>query len=94
MLITPDVAEYLALKAIEWVVCDTYRTNEFLQITGLLVQDFKKAAVSTEGIIAILEFALSSDRTTQSLAEFLSCTPEDIQKIYASFPETQSPHWT
>lgn len=89
-----DQAQEYALRAVEWAIIDDERQALFFGATGLNPEDLREAALTSDGLIAVMDFALSQDFLVLSLAEYLEIKPEEVVQVHASLPGNELPHWT
>lgn len=82
-LMTPDLAETLALQGLAFIASDTQRLSRFLSLTGIDPGELK-AWDGNRGLQgAILEYLLGDESLLLVFASEAGCDPQSIMPAHA-----------
>lgn len=89
---TPDAAEILALKALEWIAQEPDMLGIFAGSTGA---DPRQAQLDDPLFLAaVLDFLLMDDAWITGFCAVTGHPPADIARARAALPGGEAPHWT
>ena len=91
---TPRQAEYIALRAIEWLVTQDEILPVFMGATGCQEADFRTQIADSDFQGSVLDFILMDDAWVQSFCAAMDVGPHDVYPARHSLPGAQTPHWT
>lgn len=75
---TPESAELLAIRALQYLAGDTEQLARFLALTGMAPEDLRDAADSSAFLSGVLDFFMGEEATLLSFATSARCDPADI----------------
>lgn len=76
--ITAEIAEELAVRALQYVAGDQELLGRFMALTGIMPDDLRKIADSAEFRAGLLEFIISDEPTLLAFAASIGEKPQII----------------
>lgn len=75
---TPESAEMLAIRALQYLAGDSEQLARFLALTGIALEDLRDAADSHSFLSGVLDYLMGEEATLLSFATSAQCDPADI----------------
>ncbi|SHJ71515.1 Protein of unknown function [Shimia gijangensis] len=94
MVMTKDVAETLALKALAWLVTNDELLPVFLGSTGASVGDLKTQAATSDFQVSVLEFLTMDDAWVMAFCDSVSQAYEAPMEAAQVLAGQSRRHWT
>ena len=85
-----EVAEFVAIQALNFIAGDSDRLGLFLAETGIGPQNLRAAAADPRFLASVLDFVLRDDATVKAFAKASELHPTNIA---AAREVLGDPHW-
>lgn len=94
MAIEREMAETLALGALEWLVGNEELLPVFLGSSGAGLDDLKAGASDPDFLTSVLDFLLMDDAWVTAFCDAKALPYDQLVQIRAALPGGQAMHWT
>lgn len=92
--IPQDAAETIALQALAHIAADEDRIAAFLALTGLSVDELRKAAGDAHVLGGVLDFLLGDEASLLAFCETHDMAPDMPGRARRALPGGEEVHWT
>ena len=89
MKLAQDYAEFIAVKAVEYMAQNVETLGGFLAHAGVGPQDLKTAISSPEFLAGVLDYMMMDEPTLLDFAKTMDLKPQDIVKARLCFPGSE-----
>lgn len=93
-MVSQDIAETVALKALAWLVTQEDVCSVFLGATGASVDDLRERASDSEFLGSVLEFVTMDDAWVMAFCDGAELPYEVPMQAAAQLLGTARMHWT
>ena len=91
---TPQNAEIIALKALEWLIGEEEICNTFLGATGMAQSDLSARATEAVFLSAVLEFICMNDEWVIAFCHAQALAYDVPMQAAQNLPGGERTHWT
>jgi len=89
-----EMAETLALRALEWLVGNDDLLPVFIGSTGAGIDDIKAGASDPDFLASVLDFLLMDDAWVVGFCDAQAMPYDLLMQARAALPGGQAVHWT
>lgn len=89
-----EMAETVALRALEWLVGNDELLPVFMGSTGAGIDDLKAGASDADFLGSVLDFLLMDDAWVVSFCDAHTMPYDQLMQARAALPGGQAVHWT
>jgi hypothetical protein len=75
---TPENAQTLTIQILQFLAGDPDQLSRFLGLTGLEVEDLRRAATQKSFHIGLIDYLMGDEPTLLAFAASINCDPADI----------------
>lgn len=83
---TPDAAEAIAVQAFGFIAQDPELLPRFLDLTGIVAHDIRRAASEPGFLAGVLQFILAHEPTLMKFAEETGTPPGNVGRALRALP--------